>query len=54
MYYPLSCGDHPADIVNVVTGRVGSKEVNVDDAATIGQRQTQEFQTSGHKAFMIH
>ena len=38
---PLDCGDHPSDIVNVVIGRVGSKEVNVDDAVTIGHRQMQ-------------
>ena len=36
---PLDSAAHPSGIVNVVSGQIGSTEVNVDNAVTIGTEQ---------------
>ena len=42
---PLDSAAHPSGIVNVVTGQIGSTEVNVHNAVTIGTEQMKVFES---------
>ena len=42
---PLDSAAHPSGIVNVVSGQIGSTEVNVHNAVTIGTEQMEVFES---------
>ena len=42
---PLDSAAHPNSIVNVVSGQIGSTEVNVQNAVTIGTEQMKDFES---------
>ena len=42
---PLDSAAHPSGIVNVVSGQIGSPEVNVHNAVTIGTEQMKVFES---------
>ena len=42
---PLDSAAHPSGIVNVVSGQIGSTEVNVHNAVTIGTEQMKVFES---------
>ena len=42
---PLDSAAHPSGIVNVVSGQIGSSEVNVHNAVTIGTEQMKVFES---------
>ena len=43
---PLCSAAHPSGIVNVVSGQIGSTEVSVHNAVTIGTEQMKVFRKS--------
>ena len=43
--YPLDSAAHPNGIVNVVSGQIGSTEVNVHNVVTIGTEQMKVFES---------
>ena len=43
--YPLNSAAHPSGVVNVVRGQIGSTEVNVHNAVTIGTEQMTFFES---------
>jgi len=48
---PMDPHSHPADLVNVVTGRVASETVNAHDAVDIGNEQHVSFEKSWPDGF---
>ena len=48
---PLDPHDHPAGIINIVTGRIATDNVTVDQSVTIGQQQMVEFESSWPEGF---
>ena len=44
MYWPFSPGDDPDDIVNIVTGKLATNNVNVDKSVDVELSQMQSFE----------
>ena len=41
--HPFSTKNHPAEIVNIHTGKLSNKDVNVDKCVEIGSEQNEKF-----------
>ena len=51
---PLSSDNHPDGIGYIVTGRIASDAVNVDNSVAMGKEQMKQFETGWPKTFYEH
>ena len=51
---PLETNEPKGGIVNIVTGKIAPKSMNIDQIVTVGKEQAQQFKPSGQMASTIH
>lgn len=49
--HPMQSDEHPEGVVNIVSGKISSNLVNVDNAVTIGNKQMEMFECSWPEGF---
>jgi len=48
---PLESSEHPESVINIVTGAIGIKSVNVDSAVEIGKNGWMRMKVTGLQTF---
>ena len=47
----LGTSGHPKELINIVTGSIGSEAINVDNSYSLGEKQMREYEASWPDGF---